>query len=66
MAMSHAQCYVSSLDAPGPSQPTILPSELQEKAAFAWNMDIPGFCSLWGYVATAAPSANTAGLAGAL
>lgn len=66
MAMSNAQCYLSSLDAPGPSQLTLLPSEPQEKAAFAWNMDIPSFCTLWGYVAAAALSANTAGPASAL
>lgn len=54
----------TSLDASSPLQPALLPSEPQEKAA--WNMDIPGLCSLWGYVATAAPSANIAGLASAL
>lgn len=63
-AVSHAHCYLSSLDASSPLQPTLLPSEPQEKAA--WNTDIPGLCSFWGYVAAAAPSANIAGLASAL
>lgn len=50
---------LSHLDASSPLQPTLPPSESQEKEAFAWDMDIQGFSSLCDFVAAGAPSAST-------